>query len=51
VHLDIYAQDLTGLKALGATIAEPRYGMRGCTVMADPSGSEFCAFLRPGDPG
>ena len=43
VHLDIYARDLADLEALGATIVEPR---RGWTVMADPEGGEFCAFLR-----
>jgi Glyoxalase-like domain len=46
VHLDIYARDLVGLEALGATIVEPRHGTRTWTVMADPEGGEFCAFLR-----
>src|ERR1700691_1172825 len=46
VHLDIYARDLAGLEALGATIVEPRHGTRTWTVMADPEGGEFCAFLR-----
>jgi hypothetical protein len=44
VHLDIYARDLADLEALGATILEPQ---RAWTVMADPEGGEFCAFLRP----
>jgi hypothetical protein len=44
VHLDIYARDLAGLEELGATIVEPRPRW---TVMADPEGGEFCAFLRP----
>jgi hypothetical protein len=44
VHLDIYARDLTDTEALGATVIEPR---RGWTVMADPEGGEFCAFLHP----
>jgi len=43
VHLDIYAHDLADLEALGATIVEPRSRW---TVMADPEGGEFCAFLR-----
>ena len=43
VHLDIYARDLADLEALGATIGEPQ---RTWTVMADPEGGEFCAFLR-----
>src|SRR5215475_14399917 len=46
VHLDIYAADLAGLEALGATIMEPRDGTSAWTVMADPEGGEFCAFLR-----
>src|SRR5690242_12797477 len=46
VHLDIYAQDLAGLEALGATVVEPQNGARTWTVMADPEGGEFCAFLR-----
>ena len=43
VHLDIYARSLAGLEALGATVAEP---FPRWTVMADPEGGEFCAFLR-----
>jgi hypothetical protein len=46
VHLDIYARDLAGLQALGATVVEPRHGTRTWTIMADPEGGEFCAFLR-----
>jgi hypothetical protein len=46
VHLDIYARDLAGLEALGATVTEPQEGTRTWTVMADPEGGEFCAFLR-----
>jgi hypothetical protein len=46
VHLDIYAADLAGLEALGATVLEPQHGERTWTVMADPEGGEFCAFLR-----
>ncbi len=45
IHLDIYARDLAELEALGATIVEPQ-GTRRWTVMPDPEGSEFCAFLR-----
>jgi hypothetical protein len=47
VHPDIYARDLADLEALGATIVEPQQGTRRWTVMADPEGGEFCAFLRP----
>ena len=32
--------------ALGATIVEPQNGTRAWTVMADPEGGEFDAFLR-----
>jgi hypothetical protein len=46
VHLDIYARDLADLEALGAIIVEPRHDPRTWTVMADPEGGEFCAFLR-----
>jgi Glyoxalase-like domain len=46
VHLDIYARDLAGLEALGATIVEPQDGTRAWTVMADPERGEFCAFTQ-----
>ncbi len=46
VHLDVYTTDLADLEALGATVVEPRHGTRTWTVMADPEGGEFCAFLR-----
>lgn len=46
VHLDIYARDLAGLEALGAQIVEPQHGTRSWTVLADPEGGEFDAFLR-----
>jgi hypothetical protein len=47
VHFDIYARDLADLEALGATVVEPQHGELKWTVMADPEGGEFCAFLRP----
>jgi hypothetical protein len=43
VHLDVYARSLASLEALGATVVEP---FPHWTVMADPEGGEFCAFLR-----
>ncbi len=43
VHLDVYARQLADLTDLGATVLEPQ---RHWTVMADPEGGEFCAFLR-----
>jgi Glyoxalase-like domain len=47
VHLDVYATDLAALEALGAEVLEPEHGTRRWTVMTDPEGGEFCAFLRP----
>jgi len=46
VHLDIYARNLADLRALGATVVESQHGTRTWTIMADPEGGEFCAFLR-----
>jgi hypothetical protein len=46
VHFDIYAQSLAGLEVLGATVVLPEGDDRRWTVMADPEGNEFCAFLR-----
>jgi hypothetical protein len=45
VHLDIYARSLGDLEALGATVVETNDDWP-WTVMADPEGGEFCAFLR-----
>jgi hypothetical protein len=47
VHLDVYAASIADLEALGATVLVPaeESGLR-WTVMADPEGGEFCAFLR-----
>jgi Glyoxalase-like domain len=46
VHLDIYARALAELEAMGSVVVEPqRVGWR-WTVMADPEGGEYCAFLR-----
>src|SRR5689334_15154902 len=46
VHLDVLAQQLAGLEALGASVLVPDDGTRGWTIMADPEGGEFDAFLR-----
>ncbi|WP_375490191.1 VOC family protein [uncultured Jatrophihabitans sp.] len=43
VHLDIYVRTLDELTALGASSVEP---FPRWTIMADPEGGEFCAFLR-----
>ena len=48
VHLDVYTAAVADLEALGATVLLPaeESGFR-WTVMADPEGGEFCAFVRP----
>ncbi len=46
VHLDIYARSLADLEAIGAKVLMPEGDGRRWTVMADPEGGEFCAFLR-----
>jgi hypothetical protein len=43
VHFDIYATSLAELEALGAKIVQP---YEHWTVMTDPEGTQFCAFLR-----
>jgi Glyoxalase-like domain len=50
VHLDVYAAALADLQALGSSVVLPAGEDRGWTIMADPEGGEFCAFLRPGPP-
>ena len=51
VHLDIYATGLDVLEGLGATVAPAQPEGAGWTVMLDPEGGEFCAFLRDEPPG
>jgi Glyoxalase-like domain len=46
VHLDIYARSLADLEARGSVVVEPQREGWGWTVMADPEGGEYCAFLR-----
>ena len=46
VHLDIYARSLAELEASGSVVVEPQREGWGWTVMADPEGGEYCAFLR-----
>ncbi len=47
LHLDVYAASIDDLVALGATVLAPAEETGfGWTVMADPEGGEFCAFLR-----
>jgi hypothetical protein len=50
-HLDIYAKSVDDLTAVGATVALPKGDDRKWTVMADPEGGEFCAFVRDPAPG
>jgi hypothetical protein len=47
MHLDVHARSVDELLALGATVVDeqPRW-----TVMADPEGGEFCAFVREEPP-
>jgi hypothetical protein len=45
-HLDIYTASLDDLTAKGATVVVPEGDDRRWTVMADPEGGEFCAFVR-----
>ena len=46
VHLDVYAASIEGLVDLGARVVDTEAGRGKWTVMADPEGGEFCAFLR-----
>ena len=46
VHLDIYVLSLAELEASGSVVVEPQREGWGWTVMADPEGGEYCAFLR-----
>jgi hypothetical protein len=50
VHLDVYAASIADLEALGASMVLPaeESGFP-WSVMTDPEGGEFCAFLRPRD--
>jgi Glyoxalase-like domain len=47
MHLDVHARSVDELLDLGATVVaeQPRW-----TVMADPEGGEFCAFVREEPP-
>jgi hypothetical protein len=50
VHIDVNTGSIDELLSLGATMLEPagEYG-RHWSVMADPEGGEFCAFVRQPD--
>lgn len=49
-HIDVHAESVDELIALGATVLEPAAEFdRGWTVLTDPEGGEFCAFVREPD--
>jgi Glyoxalase-like domain len=45
IHWDVDVTDLDALVAHGATVLRPRDGEISWTVLADPEGNEFCAFV------
>ena len=48
IHLDVNVANVSGFERLiemGATILEPHPGGNDWTIMADPEGNEFCAFI------
>ncbi|HEY0167073.1 MAG TPA: VOC family protein [Jatrophihabitans sp.] len=45
VHLDVHTRSLDELTAAGALVVEPEGAGRAWTVMSDPDGQEFCAFI------
>ena len=49
VHLDVDTESVEALEALGATVLAPATDEQRWTVMVDPEGGEFCAFVRPPD--
>jgi hypothetical protein len=49
VHLDLHTEAVDSLVALGAIVAPVQNEEDRWTVMLDPEGNEFCAFVRPAD--
>ena len=45
IHWDVDVADVAVLTAHGATVLRPQDGEITWTVMADPEGNEFCAFV------
>ena len=48
IHIDVNLErrsELEHLIELGATVVEERPGGNDWTIMADPEGHEFCAFV------
>ena len=48
IHLDVTTPDVDALVAAGATVLRAQDETIGWTVLADPDGNEFCAFLVTG---
>ena len=46
VHLDVHTGAVADLERLGARVLQPAGADRPWTVLADPEGGEFCAFVR-----
>jgi hypothetical protein len=46
IHLDVTTDDVQALVAAGATVLRAQDDEIEWTVMADPDGNEFCAFVR-----
>lgn len=45
IHIDVVATSVDALVSAGATVLRPRDRQIRWTVMADPEGNEFCAFV------
>lgn len=45
IHLDVTTDDVDALVAAGATVLRAQDDTIGWTVLADPQGNEFCAFV------
>jgi catechol 2,3-dioxygenase-like lactoylglutathione lyase family enzyme len=45
IHLDLLTDDVSALVAAGATMLRPRDEEIQWSVLADPDGNEFCAFV------
>jgi hypothetical protein len=46
IHLDVMTDDVDALVAAGATVLRAQDDAIEWTVLADPDGNEFCAFVR-----
>jgi catechol 2,3-dioxygenase-like lactoylglutathione lyase family enzyme len=45
IHLDVTTGDLEAIVDAGATVLRPQDDEIGWTILADPEGNEFCAFV------